>query len=182
VVAPETAWKNLLFEDVMEIARPGVVLLMSNGDEDFYRKHADGLMRLSVALVGPADAEDVFSSAVLNVLSARTCSTLDDDSKRGYLYRSIVNEARTWAKRVGQRRAVESLCGARDFVEGQSSEGPEIWEAVAALSVRQRAVVFLTYWEDLDTAAVGERLGISVGSVYRHLHRARTGLRRSIDV
>lgn len=59
---------------------------------------------------------------------------------------------------------------------------PDTWEAVVALSVRQRAVVFLTYWEDLDGPAVAEALGISLGSVHRHLHRARETLRRKIDV
>ena len=43
---------------------------------------------------------------------------------------------------------MESLYAARHLVEGRTNESPEIWEAVAALSVRQRAVVFLTYWED----------------------------------
>lgn len=64
-------------------------------------------------------------------------------------------------------------------VEQQTPE--EIWSAVASLSMRQRAVVFLTYYEDLDTAAVAEQLGISVGSVYQYLNRARTTLQRRID-
>jgi RNA polymerase sigma factor (sigma-70 family) len=54
-------------------------------------------------------------------------------------------------------------------------------EAVAGLSVRQRAVVVLTYWADLDPRAVAERLGISEGSVRRHLARARARLREVLD-
>jgi len=48
--------------------------------------------------------------------------------------------------------------------------------AVDRLSVRQRAAVFLTYWEDLPAEVVAERMGVSVGSVKRHLARARKRL------
>jgi RNA polymerase sigma factor (sigma-70 family) len=54
-------------------------------------------------------------------------------------------------------------------------------EAVGKLSVRQRAVIVLTYWADLDPPTVAERLGISEGSVRRHLARARAHLREVLD-
>jgi RNA polymerase sigma factor (sigma-70 family) len=54
-------------------------------------------------------------------------------------------------------------------------------EAVGTLSLRQRAVVVLTYWADLDPATIAERLGISDGSVRRHLARARARLREALD-
>jgi RNA polymerase sigma-70 factor (ECF subfamily) len=54
-------------------------------------------------------------------------------------------------------------------------------DAVVALSVRQRAVIVLTYWADLDPRTVAERLGISEGSVRRHLARARAHLREALD-
>jgi RNA polymerase sigma-70 factor (ECF subfamily) len=57
----------------------------------------------------------------------------------------------------------------------------EVWDTVASLSARQRAVVFLTYWADLDGRGVAEMLGISEGSVRRHLHLARETLRRRLD-
>jgi DNA-directed RNA polymerase specialized sigma24 family protein len=41
--------------------------------------------------------------------------------------------------------------------------------------------VVLTYWCDLDDEAIAELLGISPGSVRRHLARGRDRLRRSIQ-
>lgn len=153
------------------------------GDEEFYRKHADSLLRLSYALVGPSDAEDIFSTAVLNVLRSARWSQLDDDAKRGYLYRSVVNEARRWGRRTTKGRQLEVMYALRDAVEAPTVQAPdETWRVVASLSMRQRAVVFLTYWDDLDTRSVAEVLDISEGSVYQHLHRARKTLRRRIDV
>ena len=52
--------------------------------------------------------------------------------------------------------------------------------ALAGLPLRQRAVVFLTYWADLTPAAVAVELGISEGSVRQHLARARRTLRRTL--
>ena len=153
------------------------------GDEEFYRKHADSLLRLSYALVGPSDAEDVFSTAVLNVLRSDRWSELDDDAKRAYLYRSVVNESRRLGRRSTKRRQLEAMHALRAAVEAPTVRAPDdTWEVVASLSVRQRAVVFLTYWDDLDTHTVAELLDISEGSVYQHLNRARTKLRRRIDV
>jgi RNA polymerase sigma factor (sigma-70 family) len=58
---------------------------------------------------------------------------------------------------------------------------PEVFAAVERLSTRQRAVIFLTYWDDLDPGSVARVLGISEGAVRRHLARARNSLRRSLD-
>ena len=50
---------------------------MTLGDEEFYRKHADSLLRLSYALVGPSDAEDIFATAVVRVLGSKRWPELD---------------------------------------------------------------------------------------------------------
>ena len=57
----------------------------------------------------------------------------------------------------------------------------DVLEAVAKLSVRQRAAVMLTYWEDLPAGDVAARLGVSVGSVKRHLARARARLKEQLN-
>ena len=46
------------------------------------------------------------------------------------------------------------------------------------LSPQQRAVVVLTYWQDLTPSAVAELLDVSEGAVRKHLARARKHLRR----
>jgi RNA polymerase sigma factor (sigma-70 family) len=51
---------------------------------------------------------------------------------------------------------------------------------LSSLSVRQRAVVVLTYWHDLDQETIAEALGVSRGTVARHLDRAHVQLREVI--
>ena len=58
---------------------------------------------------------------------------------------------------------------------------PEVLEAIGQLSARQRAVAYLTYFQDYDERKVAELLGIGTGSVRRHLGRARERLRSMLD-
>lgn len=53
----------------------------------------------------------------------------------------------------------------------------DLAKAVGALPLRQRQVVVLRHLADLPERKVAELLGISAGSVKRHLHRAITELR-----
>lgn len=57
----------------------------------------------------------------------------------------------------------------------------DVLRAVDKLSMQQRASVFLTYWEDLKPGDVAGRLGISEGSVKRHLARARARLKELLN-
>jgi RNA polymerase sigma factor (sigma-70 family) len=59
--------------------------------------------------------------------------------------------------------------------EEPRSERQLLWDALATLSPRQRAVLVLRYLDDLTEAATAEALGISLGTVKSH---ARDGLAR----
>jgi RNA polymerase sigma factor (sigma-70 family) len=145
---------------------------------EIYGKHADDLVRFATGLVGPTDAPDVVSDAVIRALSSRSWSGVQNH--RAYLTRAVLNEARMHHRSTLRRRARETR-NATDDVTYDSVPRPEVLEHVARLSLRQRAVVVLTYWDDLDQHTVAERLGISEGSVRRHLARAHVKLRRLLD-
>jgi RNA polymerase sigma factor (sigma-70 family) len=151
---------------------------MTPGDEELYRKHGDRLMRLATALVGPSDAEDVFSAAVVRTLGSPRWS--ETKNKSAYLHRAVVNEAKRLFERTSNRKKRELLWASPDRLYPTEIH-PEVTNAVAELSTQQRAAVFLTYWADLPGAEVAELLGVSVGTVRQHLSRARTALRRTLD-
>jgi RNA polymerase sigma factor (sigma-70 family) len=58
---------------------------------------------------------------------------------------------------------------------------PEVSAAVSGLSPQQRAVVFLTYWDDLDVSSVASLLEVSEGTVRKQLSRARDRLRKVLQ-
>jgi RNA polymerase sigma-70 factor (ECF subfamily) len=148
--------------------------------EELYGKHAEALTRFATGLVGPSDAPDVVSDAVLRCLASDRWLEVRDP--RPYLYRAVLNQARQshrGALRRAAREAREARAAPAPSVEAPEVR-PEVLDAVARLSLRQRAVIVLTYWEDLDPAQVAARLQIGEGSVRRHLARARARLREEL--
>ncbi len=147
-------------------------------DAELYEKYADDLIRFATGIVGPHDAADALSTAVLSAMASPAWA--DVRNKRAYLYRSVYNAAQSMQRSGGRRRVREERFAPAEAVHPTDLQ-PEVWAAVDQLSVRQRAVVFLTYWEDLEVAAVAEMLDIGAGSVKRHLARARANLRKSLS-
>jgi RNA polymerase sigma factor (sigma-70 family) len=151
---------------------------VDQSDGELYRKHADDLTRFATGLVGPTHAADVVSQAVLGCIDSPGWARVVD--KRSYLYRSVYNEAARFHRSAARRRAREERTAHRDAVDLPEVR-PEVLAAVARLSIKQRAVIVLTYWDDLDPGAVGALLGITDGAVRRHLARGRSRLKEVLD-
>lgn len=146
-------------------------------DEEVYTKHAEELLRFAATLVGPSNAEDLLSSAMLRVLASQSWSTVTHH--RAYLYRAVLNEARQLGRST-QRRMIREMRSSTERVSNDSYVRPEVLSAVSKLSIEQRSVVFLTYWCDLGIAEVSDSLGMSRRTIERRLRSARTILRREL--
>lgn len=153
-------------------------------DQATYMANRDALIRFASTVVGPADAEDVVIDGVVSAMRSPRWRSVEN--RRAYLYQSVLNAGRTHLRSTRRRRRREErahrLGNHSPQAMPETDRHPELVAAVIRLSARQRAVVYLTYWEDLDERAVAERLGISVGSVRTHLHRARNHLEVALDV
>lgn len=147
-------------------------------DAEIYAEHSVALVRFATVLVGPDAAQDVVSSAVLRSLASRGWAGVENH--RSYLYQAVANEARNRHRDDSRRRKRESRVS-QQRVAHLPEFHPEVRRAVESLSVRQRAVVYLTYWEDMTDQMAAVYLGISAGSVRRHLARAKDRLRRLLD-
>ena len=99
---------------------------------------------------------------------------------RAYLMRSVAHTAFD-QHRSTKRRQVRELHAVLPVAAPFAEPAFDIREAVASLSVQQRAVVYFTYWEDLDSAQIAELLRISPATVRRHLTRARHHLRKALQ-
>lgn len=137
-----------------------------------YEKHSDALVRYAATLVGPADADDVVAAAVLGVLRSSTESV---DDLRGYLYRAVTNAGRRHWRSLDRRARRERLVAGSSVVTA-SEPDTDVRDALLTLSTQQRALIHLTYWEDLTPAMAAARLGVSDGTVRRQLARARRKL------
>lgn len=154
-------------------------------DEELYVKYSDSLVRFATSVVGPSDAEDVMVEGVLNAFGSRRWPTVEN--KPAYLYRCVLNAGRMHLRAAARRRVREARSWRRENLPESlklqpsgSFVSPEVHAAMSNLSARQRAVIHLTYWEDLDETETADCLGIAVGSVRQHLHRARRKIGRHL--
>ena len=144
-------------------------------NEAVYRSFSEELTRYATGLVGPFDAPDVVSDACLKAFQTRSWPDVVD--RRAYLYRTVLTVAQDHHRKTLSRRVREMrAAGRHEMPDPTAAIDVEVLGAVERLSVQQRAAVFLTYWEDLAPEAVAERMGVSTGTVKRHLDRARKRL------
>lgn len=152
--------------------------LDGRSDAEVYEEHGQDLVRFATGLVGPDDAPDVVSEAVLSLFGSSVWREARD--RRALLYRAVLLRSRSWHRSNGRRRAREERYGAPTTWDLPEVD-PQVWSAVMSLSVQQRAVVFLSYWADLPPDRIAELLGVTEGSVRKQLARARKALRRVLS-
>lgn len=146
--------------------------------EAIWRDHADAALRYATVLVGSADAYDVTADAFLRV--TRTVGWASVEHPRAYLLRAVTNRAHDHRRQHARRVRRELATMTADTVTTMPEPAVDLRRQIAALSVQQRAVIFLTYWEDMTVTAIADLLGLSTGTVHRTLDRARGQLRKAM--
>ncbi len=143
-----------------------------------YAQHADELVRFATGLVGPSDASDVVSDALVRLLASAAWKRADNP--RALMFRAVLRQAQMFHRSAARRRARETRSSGGEAYEMPDLQ-PEVATAVSRLSSQQRAVVFLTYWNDLDVRRIAELLGVSEGTVRKQLDRGRAKLREVLS-
>ncbi|TNM67267.1 SigE family RNA polymerase sigma factor [Streptomyces sp. NP160] len=152
--------------------------------DDLFVQRWAATVRLALLLVDDeASAEDVAQEAFTGLL--RRWEQLDDPARaQSYLNRAVVNGARSVLRRRRTARAWTPPHAAPDPSAEElallDDERREVLAAVAALPQRQREVVVLRYWSQLDEAATAQAMGISRGTVKSTAHKAVAALQRRL--
>ncbi len=145
---------------------------------DLYQMHAKSLIGYAATIVGPSQAEDLVADAMVKVFDRVDLAAVSNP--RAYLFACVLNQARSNARRQTTRRRRELVASAR-FRPSPPPETSDELGVFEVLSTRERAVIYLTYWEDMAIADVASHLGLADGTVRRYLARARTKIRKELQ-
>lgn len=151
--------------------------MVDHDDAEVYAKYAPELTRFASTLVGPSGSEDVISAVFLRVMARPSWPSVKN--KRAYLYRAVVNEARSRHRSTQRRLAREIAAVERTERNAQVSDA-DILSALRRLSVRQRAVMWMTYWLDSPVPEIADTLQVPRRTVERDLRTARDRLKRDL--
>ncbi len=164
----------------MDVSRPTTpITTVGAGDstDHAWRAHGPHALRLAAALVGPNDAHDIVTTAFLRVVAQPNWQQIDH--LRAYLMRAVRNEAQN-LYRSRRRRWQRDLAAVGPETASDEPVDLDIHRALARLSLRQRSVLYLAYWEDMTEAAIADELDLSRGTVHRDIRRAREQLRKAL--
>lgn len=167
----------------LRVNRSGRLLrLRGVGDDQsefarFYEASRDACLRAVLASVGDrALAEDMVAEAFARAWTSwRKVSQYA--APRGWVVRTALNTGVSWWR---PRRREIPLAGYDAAAAADPGEGvdPAVVSALRRLPARQREVIALRVFLDLDTNTTAEILGIAPGTVKAHLSRAVAALRR----
>jgi RNA polymerase sigma-70 factor (sigma-E family) len=147
---------------------------------EFYRQSASDCLRTVLATVGDQHtAQDLVDEAF-----ARACASWRTVSQHpapaAWVTRTALNlNISRWRRRRREISVADPAAGPHRPApdEAGSQVDPRIMAALMQLPVRQRQVVALRLFLDLDTAQTADMLGLAPSTVKTHLARALAALR-----
>jgi RNA polymerase sigma factor (sigma-70 family) len=149
---------------------------------EFYASARDDCLRAVVASTGDRDASEDFVAEAFARAWASWRKVGRHPAPRAWVVRTALNlRVSSWrrSKRAAALDDQDTLSAA-----GRTGSGPvdpEIMAALTALPERQRQVIALRIFLDMDTAETARALGIAPGTVTAHLSRAVATLRAQLS-
>ena len=141
--------------------------------EEFYRAQYEPMLRLAYLLTqSHAVAEDLVQDSFIRIHPR--WGTLD--APVAYLRRTVANACYSFHRRRKREAALPV-----EVPTGREPEHDEIWDALAALAPRRRAVLVLRYYLDLSEAEIAATIGCRPGTVKSLTSRALQDLRSVVE-
>ena len=146
--------------------------------ESLYRGRFEHFARVAAAVCHDAErgrdaVQNAFVTAVREHRSFRGEGPLE-----AWVWRIVVNEARRLA-REPRPLVAEAACATTANGDGDDPLGVRAW--IATLPERQREVLFLRYYADLDYRTIADVLAIEPGTVAATLNAAHRTLRERLE-
>jgi RNA polymerase sigma-70 factor (ECF subfamily) len=138
--------------------------------------HYRQFLRVATAMTGDEEGghdavQEGFAAALRHLNDFR-----GDGPLEAWVWRAVVNAARKARRR--QTAPVGPVEAAMPNGAASDETGVRMW--IAALPERQRLVVFLRYYAELDYRSIAQALEIEIGTVSATLSNAHASLRKQL--
>ena len=146
-----------------------------------YRAQFSRFIRLAAAVVGDAErardaVQEAFASAIRHRRDYR-----GEGSLEAWVWRTVMNTACKHRQRVSGELDERRSRAVAEPSDAESARNVALRALVAALPERQRLILFLHYYADLDYRGIAEALAIQPGTVGAALSAARASLRSALE-
>ncbi|MFI6833111.1 MULTISPECIES: SigE family RNA polymerase sigma factor [unclassified Kribbella] len=150
--------------------------------EEYVSARGQELVRLGFTVSGDYQrAEDLAQIALMQAFRAwRKVRTADDP--HNYVRRILINAYLSMTRRRSFTEAPTAEIDAERTVPDPATgivNSDDLWRSLATLSARERVVLVLRYYQDLDDHTIADLLGIKPSSVRATASRALATLRRT---
>jgi RNA polymerase sigma-70 factor (ECF subfamily) len=149
--------------------------------ESLYRERFADFVAVAASIVGERESareavQDAFASVVRSRRDFRGEAPLE-----AWVWRAVINSARKKKRRYARDVHMRAAASVMNGTAPDRDEDMELATLVAALPERQRLVLFLRYYADLDYSRIAQILGVRTGTVSASLHAAHKALRQALN-
>lgn len=142
---------------------------------EIYKRRYARFLRVAEAIVGDVDlARDAVQDAFVRLIRSRQAFR-SEGSLDGWVWRTVVNTARNMRRDTSRHSAGDLLV--ETSANGHVVDA-EVRALLASLPERQRLVLYLRYYADLDYRSIAQVLGIQPGTVGATLNQAHSAMKR----
>lgn len=152
--------------------------------ENFVRAQLPRLLRYAAMLTGEREQAADLVQDVLVKVYRRWSRISDADHPDRYVLRMVTNGYLSWRHRSARlvvAGEVPDQVRPGDFASDHALR-EDMWQRLARLPRRQRAVVVLRYYEQLPDSEIADLLGCAKATVRAHAHKALTTLRTGLTI
>lgn len=156
-----------------------------------FDRHAASIHRYAARRLGTEAADDVMAETFTVAFQRRHDYDLERADARPWLYGIATNlirnhrraEARRWramAREAAGPGHEPEADSAAARVTAQAARG-DLARVLAGLPSRQRDVLLLYAWAELEYEEIAQALGLPIGTVRSRLHRARNAMKEGLS-
>ena len=147
--------------------------------ESLYRADLPRFVRAAAAIVGDeATGRDAVQEAFAQAVGKRA-GFKGEAALEAWVWRIVINEALALRRKGAPEYQSATANGNAPSTDNLSEQDAMVRAWVASLPERQRLVVFLRYFADLDYRSIATALDVEVGTVSATLATAHAALRRA---